>query len=293
MYEPQLVKAIQAMVSTEEGFIDERTFKNAPCLSYVQLPAYIRAIGPAAFEGCTRLTQANLRWIRQIYAYAFRGSAITSLTLNHIEVIAEYAFSYCKGLTSVHITTKGTVVINKHAFRECSSLKTFSGSKDTTFAILEGAFMNCTSLESFEGAVSTVGEEAFYKCNLGETIPTLKDSVLGRYAFSYAHMSYVHIDVPCTIKHGAFTFCKALSTVILGDWHKKPSIIVHRSTFFYCLALARVIIHKGVSCTGMPFCGVPLVTFVYPLGWTITKEYRCIKDYVHLYNYNIVQSIEE
>lgn len=290
MYEPNLVKTIQTMAPIREGRIQDKAFKNAPCLLYAALPEHVCEIGDAAFVDCAKLKLVDFSRIKRICAYGCMASGITSMTLNHIKRIEFCAFKDCTGLVGVNIYTKGSVHIGYNAFYNCRSLQTFIGGQETTFVVKDLAFVSCSALETFNGTVTAIGVQAFQRCSLNDRAPTFKPCVLLRqWAFSHTFICDLCIDVPCTLQADVFSNCKALRHVTLGDWHKKHTIIVHAYAFFYCPVLANVTLYEGVACAEMSFMRMPETRFVHPVAWKIVpKKHWLSTGPICLYNYTVV-----
>ena len=88
------------------------------------VPNDVTAIGYAAFDGCTGLTQITI------------PNSVTSIGI--------YAFYYCEGLTSITIPNSVTSIGNS-AFRNCSGLTSITIPYSVT-SIGEYAFNNCSNL---------------------------------------------------------------------------------------------------------------------------------------------------
>ena len=110
--------------------------------------------------------------------YAFKNcSGLTSLTLpSSVTRIGDYAFYNCSGLTSLTLPSSVTS-IGEFAFRYCSGLTSLTIPSGVT-SIGMSAFEYCSSLTSFTlpSSVNEIGIYAFHGCS-GLTSLTLPSSV--------------------------------------------------------------------------------------------------------------------
>ena len=96
------------------------------------------------------------------------------------------AFKNCTSLTSINIGN--CCNIPESAFENCNSLKkvTFSNDQSKKINIEDNAFKDCTSLNvlDYESNISSIGNYAFYNCNINEKIYLNNCINIGEYAFS-------------------------------------------------------------------------------------------------------------
>lgn len=127
------------------------------------IPSYVKTIGEAAFDGCSKLTAVNI------------PSSVTS--------IKNAAFMECRGLKEITIPNSVTL-IDTWTFLFCTSLKTVTLPESLTEIGL-AAFNSCKSLTSISlpSSLQVIGDEAF--CASGLTEVTIPNSVrsIGEYAF--------------------------------------------------------------------------------------------------------------
>ncbi len=202
-------------------------FANATSIERVELLGEIKNVYSHAFENCTNLahlvaTKADYETVsdyafsnclklsvlyeegnassfipstvKHIGAYAFQGTAISSINFDQFETIGSYAFKNCLNLLEVHIpsvdvptttlktlgegvfdgcayitqATLGDNTARVALFRGCSSLQSISLMNATidTYTIPAQMFSGCTSLSSVEvrDDTTTIGAGAFKDC---------------------------------------------------------------------------------------------------------------------------------
>lgn len=154
--------------------IPEGLFYNSQRLEELYIPKNITAIGGMAFGYCPELGSLTFDAIKCESASseingkmrsAFEGSdALYEVTFgSKVEIIADYLFQDCRGLTRVAIPKKVTR-IGRYSFAECENLARITIPINVT-AISEGAF-HSTALTtiSIHEEVSEIGEGAFDNC---------------------------------------------------------------------------------------------------------------------------------
>ena len=199
-------------------------FEFCSSLASVAIPGSVTRIGDFAFDACSGLTSiaipdsvkeiganpfcwcdalAGLRVSpdhpalaviggvlfskadRRLVSYP-AGSASNAYTVPQgIEIIGDFAFSYCGGLTSIAIPGSVTE-IGEYAFYGCDGLTSVAIPGSVT-RIGDSAFEYCSGLTSvaIPGSVTEIGDSAFYSCT-GLTSVAIPDSVtqIGEDAFS-------------------------------------------------------------------------------------------------------------
>lgn len=160
-------------IENDKGFINDVE----GCLPNIEIPAYVRVIGPATFEDQTILQSVKMN--------------------SGLQTISSQAFFGCVNLSEVLIPESVTT-IGGQAFIYCSSLKTIDLPKHLT-ELGHEAFECCTNLERIviPDKIKTIQINTFYECeNLKEV--TLPDGLL-------------------TIESCAFSKCKSLKELTIPE----------------------------------------------------------------------------
>jgi uncharacterized protein YjdB len=177
--------------------------------------------------------------------------------------IGDFAFEWCKGLTSVTIPNSVTTIC-LDAFSGCSGLTTItipgSVTKIGTFA-----FHNCTGLTSVSipNSVTHIGLGAFEKCT-GLTSVTIPNSVtyIGSYAFKECS-SLTSIIIPnkvTFINSYVFKECTSLSTILIPNGVTS----IGKGSFEGCSHLTIVSINKDIlEIDNRAFANCTALTNVY------------------------------
>ena len=132
--------------------------------------------------------------------------------------IGEYAFAYCRGLTSLTLPA-GITSIGRSAFVGCSGLTSLTLPAGIT-SIDGYAFYSCSGLMSLTlpTGITSIGEYAFEGCS-GLTSLTLPAGItsIGEYAFDKCS-GLTSINLPAGITYidgGAFSDCSGLTSIYI------------------------------------------------------------------------------
>jgi len=204
------------ILKIENGVLIACTDKS---VTSVVIPEGVRRIGRIAFLDCASLVSVEIpEGVRYIDERAFnRCSSLESVVLpSSVTEIGEYAFRTCKSLKSVVIKSSATKIC-EGAFEYCESITSveFSGTV-AQWKEVEGKEVN---LLHYIPAMSV-------KCSDGEwqkPVIFVKDGIAVKCLYNKATSVEIPEDVTAIGKR-AFSGCKSLSTVTLGDdFEKVPS----------------------------------------------------------------------
>lgn len=165
------------------------------CVTYCddELGADDTLIIPSELDGCPVTSLGEGAFMHCEMGKVIIPDSVTS--------IGDWAFCYCKNLTSV--TIPGSVQsIGEYAFEECSSLTSLT-ILDGVTSIGENAFAGCFGLTSvvIPGSVQSIGEYAFDSCT-SMTSVTILDGVksIGAYTFTGAN-DLTNIFIPASVTY--------------------------------------------------------------------------------------------
>lgn len=186
-----------------------------------------KIIGDYAFSN-TSITQLNGTMAEKIGKNSFAGNeSLTSVTTG-AKSIGDYAFSNCGFLNTVEMNSATS--LGEGVFTSCSNLDTV---KATSLKIIpESAFDQCSKLRTviLPHSIDSIGKAAFSECTYLSIITDNSESVsaghlelssvttIGENAFyKCTSISSINIDSVITIGKGAFKDCKSLSSVMIDD----------------------------------------------------------------------------
>jgi hypothetical protein len=243
--------------------IKSGAFYDCNGLTSVSIPNAVTTIEEAAFYSCIGLTSISVDVNNTAYCsnsgVLFNKNQTTLVCFpigktgsyiipNSVTTIENWAFYFCRGLTSVSIPNSVTI-IGDYAFASCIGL---------------------TSV-SIPNSVTTIGNYAFYFCN-GLTSVIIGDSVdiIGSYAFA-ACIGLTSVTIGnsvTTIGNNAFSGCTGLTSVsipnsvtTIGNW-----------VFSDCSGLTSISVDVNntvySSVTGILFNKDQTILICYPAGKT-------------------------
>jgi len=254
-------KLVRIIIADGSTNIVDAAFVGCNYLQSVSIPATVTTIGNNAFYGCTRIKNivvpGGFKMSTLFPSYQtitnavvadgatsiadhafFYCSGLTSITIpDGVTSIGDYAFFYCSGLTSITIPD-GVTSIGIRAFEGCSELTSITIPNSVT-NIGNYAFSGCSKLMSISipNSVTNIGDNAFARCSKLTSI-TIPDSVtsIGERAF-YRCSGLPSITIPAgvtSIGDGAFYDCSGLTAITIPDSVKS----IGSDAFKNCSSLA-------------------------------------------------------
>ena len=264
-------------------------------LTSIEIPSSVTSIGDRAFSWCSGLTSIVVGDGNSVYDSRNNCNAIIETASNTLIVgckntiipegvtsIGDWAFFYCRGLTSIEIPSSVTSIGNQ-AFIGCDGLTSIEIPSSVT-SIGYDAFSSCDGLTSIEipSSVTSIGKSAFGGCddltsivvdegntiynsrgNCNAIIETASNTLIagcvntiipegvtsiGEAAF-YDCTGLTSIEIPSSVTsigEGAFYGCTGLTSIEI------PSSVTSIGDFAFhdCTGLTSVTIGNGVTSIG-------------------------------------------
>ncbi|MBR0447578.1 MAG: leucine-rich repeat protein [Clostridia bacterium] len=210
--------ALKNVTIGENADIGETAFTNAASLKKVTLGKGAK-LGKMAFYNCASLEDIDLSAVTEFgeyamsgdvyymclddqmsvaavdstghYMYTYHAPAIKEADLSSAKSVDQYAFAYCRDMTTVKLGDKITE-IKPYTFAGCSTLKNIN-----------------------TAAIKTVGEYAFTECGALAKVDLTAAKEIGEYAFVYNRkLKTVTLNPKgAKIDEAAFSYCDVLKTV--------------------------------------------------------------------------------
>lgn len=194
-------------------------------ISSVTLPPTTRAIGKAAFAGCSQLTSIELpEGLDSIASYAFSSSALGRITIpTTLKSMGVGVFAHCQTLLSANIIPSNPMILPKDAFLNCMFLDVLSIGPNVT-AIGDGALAGTIRLKNitFVGAnnITSIGKAAFNGSGITNFNFAQANGLNEIKDWAFAQSKQVSATIPTGVNKvgkGAFYYAGNLTTFIPND----------------------------------------------------------------------------
>ena len=276
--------------------ISDYAFYGCSGLTSVTIGSGVTSIGNYVFSDCQNLTSLivesgnpqydsrdNCNAIIETATNTLVAGCINTVIPNNVTSIGQYAFAYCRNLTSI-IIPNGVTNIGFSAFQNCSGLISITIPESVT-TIGYNAFLYCDNLTSVHitdlaawcnisfdyqplslahhlylngqeiknlvipESVKKINRSTFSGCS-GLTSVTIPNSVtsIGDYAFNNCS-GLTSITIPnnvTSIGSSAFSGCSGLTSVTIPN----SVTSINRGTFYGCTSLTSITIPNSVTNIG-------------------------------------------
>ena len=249
--------------------IGDQAFFDCKKLDNIDLPTGLTDIGNLAFEYCSSLSRISIPdSVNNIGTNAFEAcTALTSVSLgNGISELKDFVFLNCFNLININVPYS-VKSIGRKAFGQCTSLQQVVIPNGINYMGLE-VFANCSALETcsmpgkFDSPnIYTIFDNCISLKNITINGAEISDGVLS-VVRSLDPVSITVSDTILEIKERAFSDCKSLSSVVLGE----GITTISKGLFSGCSGLREVNIPNKVktiadgafsSCTGLVSIDLP------------------------------------
>ena len=235
--------------------IGNNAFANCSNLASITLPSMLESIELNTFAGCTSLTSIELpETVTTINETAFKGSGIESINLANVSTFGKGAFSNCKELSYVEISSTATSLPDE-LFSGCTSLYTVELNEGLA-SIGAKTFSGCTSLTSvtLPASVNSIGNLAFANSGLtGEFVLGASVTSLGYNPF----MGCAGVDLKL-VNNTEFVFKNdslftadntlvILNPAFTGEFVVTEDMTVNGYAFAGVTGLTKITLAEGVS----------------------------------------------
>ena len=245
--------------------IAEEAFFGCRSLTSITIPDSVTSIGRSTFDGCSGLTSVTIgNSVTSIGDGAFYNTGIYNDSSswengvlyigNHLikakdtisgdyaiktgtKTIADEAFSYCAGLTSITIPDSVTS-IGSRAFEYCENLTSVTIPAGVT-SIGENAFSYCTGLTSITVDINN----SCYSSDEYGVLFNKDETELIKYPEGNTRTAYDIPDGVTNICREAFRACVSLKSVTMPD----SVTSIGWGAFYYCAGLTGINISNSIT----------------------------------------------
>lgn len=258
-------------------------YPGASDLSEYVVPSGVLTINNHAFDSCNLKSVTLPDSVKTIENSAFCFcSGLSNVTFGTgLEIIGQYAFSYCRNLSNV-ILPDSLKKIEQGAFCDCDMLTSIN-IPDNVESIGDNAFQNCDNLKniSIGNNVKNIGSYVFSNCDSLEAI-VIPDSVesIGYGAFEYCD-NLKDISIGSNVKDigpYAFAYCNMLTSISVPDNVES----IGDGAFGECDNLTSVTLGKGVKKLGGIFYyykDANITNVILPQDFNVNCKYNSSGDY--------------
>lgn len=205
-------------------------FYSCTALTTVVLPESCIYIEANSFRACTAITSINLNYVEELGQYAFEGSFavgsnVSIPSVNNIRVLGNDVFSSSNLTGDLNLTKLETIGTNVFHHSKITSITSLGNNiteiKDYVSSGEYGTFANCTNLTSINlpSQLTTIGTAAFCKCSAlttitgGANVTTIKYDAFCR----TGNITSVNFPSLTTIERSAFHHSDVISITSLGN----------------------------------------------------------------------------
>jgi hypothetical protein len=206
----------------------------------------------------------RMDWFKYLdYDMRTNGVICSVIVKDGVKNIGDYAFPYCKNLSSIELP-ESLVSIGNGAFDQCTSIRSIDLPK-SLLNIGEYAFYDCENLSSIvlPGSLMTIGYGIFAYCEslnnivLPESLRTTGD---GTFQFCKSLSSIVLPESLTSIGEVAFQGCESLSSISLPE----SLISIGYLAFNGCTSLSSIDLPQSLTIIGdQAFYDCPSLSSIY------------------------------
>lgn len=234
-------------------------FSNCPGLTSLTIPQSVTSLENGSFSGCFGLTSIKVEDGNPNYDSRKNCNALIETASNNLMTgcmntfipptvtsIGSYAFSKCRGLTSIIIPANVGYISNS-AFSYCTGLKAFVIPNSVT-SISSNIFAYCRNLASITipNSVTSIDGFAFDGCK-SLTVVDIPNSVkyIGDAAFQGCN-GLTSVNIPNTVTFigdATFAGCSGLTSINIPNTLSS----IKSAVFYHCSGLTSVTIPNSVT----------------------------------------------
>lgn len=236
-------------------------FKNNSSITSFDEFAYftgVTTIGILAFDGCSQLASITLpEGLTDIWGYAFRGCALTSISIPSTVTSIEGSFlANCDDITQITVDNGNTMYDSRN---NCNAIIT---TIDRGIGFPANMLITGCKNTSIPNTVTTIGGEAFYGCSglISITIPSSVTTIYGGVFYGCSGLS--SITIPSNVTYidnniNLFGKCDALTSITVEngntqyDSRNGCNAIIETSTNTLVSACNNTVIPNDITSIGL------------------------------------------